>query len=80
MKDTSKEFTDLQNELFNKLLPQQRLKMMLSMMDTARKIVLSSLPKGLSKNEIKKQLFLRFYSTDFSEQEKQDIIASICTK
>ena len=80
MKDTSKEVLDLQNQMFNKLEPQQRLEMMLSMFETARQIVLSSLPKGLSPKEIKKQLFLRFYGDDFSEEDKNRIIESINQK
>jgi hypothetical protein len=63
--------------MFNSLRPEQRIEIMLSMCETARQIVLSSLPKGLSKKERNKQLFLRFYADDFSEEEKKKILEHI---
>lgn len=77
VKDTSQDILDLQNKMFNSLRPEQRIEIMLSMCETARQIVLSSLPKGLSPKEKKKQLFFRFYGDDFSKEEKQKIIEHI---
>jgi len=41
----------------------------LRIFETARGIVLSSFSSDLSENEIRKELFLRFYGNDFSQEE-----------
>ena len=77
MNDTSPEAKKIQDELFAKLSGEERLLMGLEMFETARKIVLSSFPPNLSENEIRKRLFLRFYGNDFSEEEKERILANL---
>jgi hypothetical protein len=46
------------------------------MFETVREIVLSSLPENLSDKELSRELFLRFYRTDFDESEIEKIINS----
>jgi len=77
MNDTSPWAKKIQDELFAKLSGEERLLMGLEMFETARKIVLSSFPPNLSENEIRKRLFLRFYGNDFSEEEKEKILANL---
>lgn len=77
MNDTRPEAQRVLDELFAGLSGEERLKMGLEMFDTARKIVISSFPPGLSEKEIRKRLFLRFYGDDFSEDEKRKILKRI---
>jgi hypothetical protein len=77
MNDTSPWAKKIQDELFVKLSGEERLLMGLEMFETARKIVLSSFPPDLTEDEIRKRLFLRFYENDFTEEEKQKILASL---
>jgi len=77
MNDTSPE---IQKKLFDKYMSLsgfERLQIGSSMFETAKKIAEYSLPKGLSESEKKIQLFLRFYGHEFSELEKNKIIARI---
>jgi hypothetical protein len=77
MNDTFPEAQKIQDELFARLSGEERLLMGLEMFVTARKIVLSSFPENLTGNEINKRLFLRFYGSDFSEEEKDKILKKI---
>jgi len=52
---------------------EERLLMGFSMLNFARRVVLSSIGKDNSPTEQRKKLFLRFYRDDFS-QEERDII------
>lgn len=45
-----------------------------SMFDTARQMVLASLPPDLPEREKKVQLFLRIYGDDFDEEKRQAIV------
>jgi len=77
MNDTTPEVKKIQDRLFAKLSGEERLMIGLEMFETARKIVLSSFPPNLSENEIRKRLFFRFYGNDFSEEEKERILANL---
>ena len=77
MNDTSPWAQKVLDEFYAKLSGEERLLMGLEMFETARKIVLSSFPPNLSENEIRKRLFLRFYGNDFSEEEKERILANL---
>lgn len=74
MKDTSLEMEDFHFKKMMSFAPEERFKMAVDMFDTAKAFVEASLPKSLSKTEIKIQTFLRFYGNDFSELEKEKII------
>ncbi len=75
MLDTSLEIQKKLDEIYSSIPGEQKLLMALQMFDTVRKIVISSLPKDLSNNQLRKQLFLRFYGNDFSEEEKEKILS-----
>ena len=59
---------------------EERLKMGCLMYDAAKEIVKSSIlheSPGLTAGELKEKIFLRFYGPDFSEAQKQKIIAGL---
>ena len=64
--------------MFGRKSGEERLKMGLSMFDMAKKLVLSSLTQN-KPDEICKELFLRFYSSDF-KPEKLETITSYLSK
>lgn len=72
--DTSPEIEEKLDEIYRNMPGEKKLMIALGMFDSARNMVLASLPKGLSEKEIRKQLFLRFYGDDFSEDEKKKIL------
>ncbi len=60
--------------------PLERLEMGCSMFDTAKEIVRNSIINqglGSSPQEINRQIFLRFYSQDFDEDQQKKILNSI---
>ncbi len=57
--------------------PEERFKMGLNACDTARRLVLASLPPDLDETERRVALFLRYYNNDFSPEQREKIIASI---
>jgi hypothetical protein len=65
--DTTREMEELQNELWMKRSIQERAKFMFGMFATARKAVIASLPKNLSEQEFKKQLYFRTYGEHLPE-------------
>ncbi len=72
--DTTREIEELQNELWMKRSVEERAKFMFGMFATARKVILASLPKDLSEQELKRQLYFRTYGEhlpeDFFKNEK----------
>ncbi len=61
MKDTTPEIEKMQFELMLKMTPNKRIAMACEMFMSARELFLASLPKDLSDEEIKKQLYFRTY-------------------
>ena len=66
MSDTAHEIQDMMDEIYKNKSGEEKLLIALSMFETARIIVLSSLPLNLSDKDIRKELFLRFYANDFN--------------
>jgi len=77
MQDTSPEIEKIFREKIIALSPQERVLMGISMFETAREIVLSSLPKDLSVTERNVKFFLRFYENDFDKETLEKVIAWI---
>ena len=65
MNDTPEAVRELVHDILMAREPSERLRMACDMHDTARRIVLASLPEGLSAGERMRQLFLRFHGRDF---------------
>lgn len=62
------------NQVYMNKSGEEKLLIALQMFETARDIVLSSLPENLSEKEIRKELFLRFYGDEFDDNTKAKII------
>lgn len=67
MNDTPPEFEAMVNERYRRMSPDERVRIAASMYDTARAIVLSSLPKGLSRREKRLAFARRFYEGELPE-------------
>lgn len=80
MNDTSPEIQKKIEEIYKNKSGEEKLLIALSMFETARELVIASLPKELSEKERRRELFLRFYGNDFSQSEKEKIIKSLCHK
>lgn len=77
MNDTSPKIEEKMRELIQKKTPEERLKMGCSMYDFSRRLVIHSILEnrpGLSAEELRRELFLRFYGNDFSPQKLQEIL------
>lgn len=74
MNDTSAELRDLQQQLLQQRSGEERFLMGISMCQTARAIVRSSLPGDLSDSERRVQMFLRLYNDDFDASARQHIV------
>lgn len=72
MNDTSPRIEEMINQVYLKKTGEEKILIALKMFETARDIVISSLPNDLSDKELKKELFLRFYGDEFDDviQEK----------
>ena len=64
MTDTPPEVEKLYREMIMARTPEERMQMAFSMMATGRRIILSSLPEGLSEAEKRRQLFERMYADE----------------
>jgi hypothetical protein len=67
MNDTSPEFEAMVDERYRRMTPDERVRIAASMYDTARAIVLSSLPPGLSRRERRLAFAKRFYEGELPE-------------
>lgn len=72
--DTTREIDELQNRLWMERSVDERAEFMFGMFATARKILVSSLPAGLSDRQIKEQVYFRTYGeslpSDFFSHEE----------
>ncbi len=67
MRDTSPQFEALVTARYAAMTPYQRLQILSSMFDTARAIVASSLPPGLSQEELRYAIAKRMYGDELPE-------------
>lgn len=65
--DTTREIEELQNELWMKRSVTERAEFMFGMFATARRVLIASLPKDLSEQEFKRQLYFRTYGEPLPE-------------
>ncbi len=70
--DTTREMEELQNELWMKRTTQERAKFMFGMFAVARRIIIQSLPEGLSEREFKRQIYFRTYGEHLPEDFFKD--------
>lgn len=80
MKDTAPQVAELFRNRLMALSGEERLKMGCSMHETARRLVIASLkaqnPK-ISKAELRKALFLRFYEKDLAPETVRKILLTL---
>lgn len=67
MSDTSSKIEAMINERYRQMTPDERVRIAASMFDTARAVVLSSLPPGLSRRERRLAVARRFYGDELPE-------------
>jgi hypothetical protein len=67
MNDTSPEIEAMVDDRYRRMTPDERIRIAASMYDTARAIVLSSLPAGLSRRERRLAFAKRFYEGELPE-------------
>jgi hypothetical protein len=75
MKDTSAEIRRKQFEMMKNLSSNRRIELACEMFQTAREMIIGSLPKNLSEREFKRQLYFRTYGEslpgDFFKNENE---------
>ena len=74
MNDTSLEIEEKLDEIYQGKSGEEKLLIALRMFETARELVISSLPKNLSNKDIRREIFLRFYGDEFGDREKAEIL------
>jgi hypothetical protein len=74
MKDTSEKMERIYNEMLMKKTPEERVKMCFSMLNAARRIVMSTIK---DKKNWRKEMFLRFYGDEFSPEQKKKILCAL---
>ncbi len=76
MRDTTAEMSRIQFEMMKKLSSNRRIELACEMFQTAREMIIASLPKDLSEKEFKRQLYFRTYGEhlpeDFFKDEKPE--------
>lgn len=83
MRDTSPEIEKKMLEIMMSKSPEERVRMGDSMYQTARYIVACSILNenlNISDNELKKEVFLRFYGNDFSPEKRDKIAHHLLTR
>ena len=68
MNDTSPKMERIVNERYRQMSPDERVRIASSMFETARKIVESSLPPGMSRKERRLAWARRLYDGELSEK------------
>jgi hypothetical protein len=80
MSDTSKEIEQRYKEMLLSLTPLERLKMASRMYDSGRKLVIAGIQHckhPLTASQLRGQVFLRMYGSDFTVEERKRIIYQI---
>ncbi len=68
MSDTSPEFQKMVDDRYRSMTPEERMCLVSQMYNTARLIVESSLPAGLSREERRLSIARRFYAGELPEE------------
>lgn len=74
MRDTTPEIRQIQFEMMKKLSSNRRIELACEMFQTAREMIINSLPKDLSEQEYKRQLYFRTYGEHLPEDFFKDKI------
>lgn len=74
MKDTSEERERIYDEMMMKKTPEERVKMCFSMLNTASRIVFSTIK---DKENWRKEMFMRFYGDEFTPAQVEKILYAL---
>ncbi len=74
MKDTNEKVEKIYNEMIMKKSVEERVKMCFSMLNAARRIVISTIE---DKKNWRKEIFLRFYGDEFTHAQKEKILNAL---
>jgi hypothetical protein len=77
MDDTSPKIAEKMREMFRKKTASERIHMSFDMYALSKRLVTSAILREnphISPLDLKKQLFLKFYGNDYSEEKKQKIL------
>ncbi len=80
MNDTNHDVAIRFRELMMSKTGEQRLLMGCSMYDTAKQIVRSAIYNsrpGITEAEMKKEIFLRFYGSEFSQADREKFLSAL---
>jgi|TARA_B100000315_G_C14457635_1_gene532186 hypothetical protein len=80
MSDTPTQIQQRYKEMLMSRTPTERLRMVSRMYDSGRKLVISGIQNGrqeLNASQLRGQLFLRMYGSDFSAADRKRIINKI---
>lgn len=80
MHDTSPEIDEKMREMIRGKTPFERAKMGASMFETSKYLITQSIMRNnphISNPELRKELFLKFYSDDFTPANREKIIRHI---
>lgn len=72
MRDTTPEMRRIQFEMMKKLSSNRRIELACEMFQTAREMIIASLPKDISEKEFKRQLYFRTYGEHLPEDFFKD--------
>ncbi len=67
MRDTIAEMRQIQFKMMRKLSSDRRIELACEMFQTAREMIIATLPKDLSEKEFKRQLYFRTYGEQLPE-------------
>jgi len=77
MLDTLPEIQDKLDGIYKTKSGEEKLLIAFQMYETAKKMAVASFPKNLSKKELRKKLFMRFYGDDFKDDEIKKILSRL---
>jgi hypothetical protein len=77
MKDTSEKMERIYDEMIMKKTPEERVKMCFSMLNTARRIVYSTIK---DKKNWRKEMFMRFYGDEFTPEQREKFFHTVDQK
>ena len=80
MNDTNPEIAARYRNMIMRKSGEERMLIGCSMYDTAKKIILSAIRNnhpGITDDEIKREIFLRFYGPEFNPEERKKLLSEI---
>lgn len=83
MHDTSREAEEQMHKMISQKTPLERVMMGCSMYETSRQLIVRALRESnpqISENELRKEVFLKFYGNDFDPKTREKILEHLAIK